>query len=87
MLQSPTITTSNALQKAIAQPAEKGHIRSGSNVGPHLLQFQPIREEIARGVSQNTNDRGRFVIVKTRLTTKRRKKCEERGDYIYAARG
>ena len=43
---------SNALQKATAQLAEKGHIRSGSNVGPHLLQFQPIREEIAREVAQ-----------------------------------
>jgi hypothetical protein len=52
MPQLPTITTSNALQKATAQPAEEGHIGSGSNVGPHLLQFQPIREEIARGVAQ-----------------------------------
>ena len=52
MPQSPTITMSNALQKATAQPAEEGHIRSGSNVGLHLLQFLPIREERAKGAAQ-----------------------------------
>jgi hypothetical protein len=40
-----------------------------------------------RLVSQNTNDRGWFVKVKTRLTTKRKEKCERRGDYIYVAKG
>jgi hypothetical protein len=38
-------------------------------------------------VSQNANDRGRFVRVKTRLTTKRREECEGRGDYIHVAKG
>jgi hypothetical protein len=34
-------------------------------------------------LSQNTNDRGRFVIIKTRLTTKGKEECKRRGDYIY----
>jgi hypothetical protein len=38
-------------------------------------------------MSQNTNDRGWFVVVKTRLTTKRKRECEKRGDYIYIVRG
>jgi hypothetical protein len=38
-------------------------------------------------MSQNANDRGWFVIVKTRLTTKGRGECEGRGDYIYVVRG
>jgi hypothetical protein len=36
---------------------------------------------------QNTNDQGWFVIIKTKLTTKRRRECKEREDYIYVARG
>jgi hypothetical protein len=38
-------------------------------------------------VSRNANDRGRFVVVKTRLTTKGKRECEGRGDYIHVARG
>jgi hypothetical protein len=38
-------------------------------------------------MSQNTNNRGRFVKVKTRLTIKRKEECKERGDYIHIARG
>jgi hypothetical protein len=38
-------------------------------------------------MSRNENDRGRFVGVKTRLTTKRKGECEGRGDYIHVARG
>jgi hypothetical protein len=38
-------------------------------------------------MSQNANDRGQFVEVKTRLTTKRKGECKERGDYIYVTRG
>jgi hypothetical protein len=38
-------------------------------------------------ISQNTNDQGRFVVIKTRLTTKRKRECEGRGDYIHVARG
>jgi hypothetical protein len=38
-------------------------------------------------MSQNANDQGRFVVVKTRLTTKRKRECEGRGDYIHVARG
>jgi hypothetical protein len=38
-------------------------------------------------MSQNTNDQGRFVVIKTRLITKRKRECERRGDYIYVARG
>jgi hypothetical protein len=38
-------------------------------------------------MSQNANDRGRFVVVKTRLTIKGREECEGRGDYIYVVRG
>jgi hypothetical protein len=38
-------------------------------------------------LSQNANDRGWFVIIKTRLTIKRKEGCKERGDYIYVVRG
>jgi hypothetical protein len=38
-------------------------------------------------MSRNANDRGRFVRVKTRLTTKGRGECKGREDYIYVARG
>jgi hypothetical protein len=38
-------------------------------------------------MSQNANDQGRFVIIKTRLTTKGREECKGREDYIYVARG
>jgi hypothetical protein len=38
-------------------------------------------------MSQNTNNQGWFVIIKTRLTIKDKKKCKKRGDYIYIARG
>jgi hypothetical protein len=38
-------------------------------------------------MSQNTNNQGWFVKVKTRLTTKRKRECKGRGDYIYVARG
>jgi hypothetical protein len=38
-------------------------------------------------ISQNTNDQSRFVRIKTRLTTKRKRECEGRGDYIHVARG
>jgi hypothetical protein len=46
-----------------------------------------INRDNVRSLSQNANDRGRFVVVKTRLTTKRREECKERGDYIHIARG
>jgi hypothetical protein len=38
-------------------------------------------------MSQNTNDQGWFVVIKTRLTTKRRKEYKRRGDYIYIIKG
>jgi hypothetical protein len=38
-------------------------------------------------MSRNANDRGRFIKVKTRLTTKRKEECKGRGDYIHVARG
>jgi hypothetical protein len=38
-------------------------------------------------MSQNTNDCGRFVKVKTRLTIKRKEKCKRKGNYIYVVRG
>jgi hypothetical protein len=38
-------------------------------------------------MSQNTNDQGWFVKIKTKLTIKRKKECKEKGDYIYIARG
>ena len=37
-------------------------------------------------MSQNANDRGQFVVIKTRLTTKGKKECKRKGDYIYVAR-
>jgi hypothetical protein len=40
-----------------------------------------------RIVSRNANDQGRFVVIKTRLTTKRKGECKRRGDYIYVAKG
>jgi hypothetical protein len=38
-------------------------------------------------MSQNTNNRGQFVKIKTKLTIKGKEKCKKRGDYIYIARG
>jgi hypothetical protein len=38
-------------------------------------------------MSQNTNDRDWFIVIKTRLTTKEREEYEEREDYIYVTRG
>jgi hypothetical protein len=38
-------------------------------------------------MSQNANDQGRFVIIKTRLTTKRKRECKKKGDYIHIVRG
>jgi hypothetical protein len=38
-------------------------------------------------LSRNANDRGWFVVIKTRLTTKGREECKRRGDYIYITRG
>jgi hypothetical protein len=38
-------------------------------------------------MSQDANDQGRFVKIKTKLTTKRKRECKGRGDYIYVARG
>jgi hypothetical protein len=37
-------------------------------------------------MSQNANDQGWFVIIKTRLTIKKKKKCKKRGDYIYVTK-
>jgi hypothetical protein len=38
-------------------------------------------------MSQNTNNCGLFVRVKTRLTIKRKREYKGRGDYIYVVRG
>jgi hypothetical protein len=38
-------------------------------------------------ISQNTNDQGWFVIIKTKLTIKKKKEYKGRGDYIHVARG
>jgi hypothetical protein len=38
-------------------------------------------------LSQNANDQGRFVVIKTRLTTKKREKYKKREDYIYVVKG
>jgi hypothetical protein len=38
-------------------------------------------------VTQNANDRGWFVVIKTRLTTKGRRECKEKGDYIHIIKG
>jgi hypothetical protein len=38
-------------------------------------------------MSRNANDRGRFVVIKTRLTTKEGEECKKREDYIHVARG
>jgi hypothetical protein len=38
-------------------------------------------------MSQIANDQGWFVVVKTRLTIKRKKECKKREDYIYVIRG
>jgi hypothetical protein len=38
-------------------------------------------------ISQNINNQGWFVVIKTKLTTKRREECKERGDYIYVIKG
>jgi hypothetical protein len=38
-------------------------------------------------LSQDANDQGRFVEVKTKLIIKRKRECEERGDYIYIVKG
>jgi hypothetical protein len=38
-------------------------------------------------MSQNINNQGWFVRVKTKLTIKRKEECKKKGDYIYVARG
>jgi hypothetical protein len=38
-------------------------------------------------LSQDVNDQGRFVIIKTKLTIKRKRECKKREDYIYIAKG
>jgi hypothetical protein len=38
-------------------------------------------------VSRNANDQGRFIVIKTRLTIKRKRECKRRGDYIHIAKG
>jgi hypothetical protein len=38
-------------------------------------------------MSQDANDQGRFVEIKTKLTIKRKREYEKRGDYIYVVRG
>jgi hypothetical protein len=38
-------------------------------------------------LSQNANDQGWFVVIKTKLTIKRKIECKKREDYIYVARG
>jgi hypothetical protein len=42
---------------------------------------------LKNNMSQNANDRGWFVKIKTRLITKRKRECKKRGDYIYIAKG
>jgi hypothetical protein len=38
-------------------------------------------------MSRDANDRGWFVEIKTKLTIKKKRECEKRGDYICVARG
>jgi hypothetical protein len=38
-------------------------------------------------MSQNINDQGWFVKIKTKLTIKRKEEYKGREDYIYVARG
>jgi hypothetical protein len=38
-------------------------------------------------ISQDTNNQGWFVVIKTKLTIKRKRECKRRGDYIHVARG
>jgi hypothetical protein len=38
-------------------------------------------------MSQNANDQGWFVKVKTRLTIKRKREYKKRGGYIHVIRG
>jgi hypothetical protein len=38
-------------------------------------------------LSQDTNDQGWFVVIKTKLTTKRKGKYKKREDYIHVAKG
>jgi hypothetical protein len=38
-------------------------------------------------MSQNTNDQDQFVIIKTKLTTKKREECKKKEDYIYITKG
>jgi hypothetical protein len=48
--------------------------------------FKPVFDK-AFIVSQNANDQGWFVVVKTKLTTKRKRECKGRRDYIYVTKG
>jgi hypothetical protein len=52
-----------------------------------LFTIKQLQSHKVIRLSQNANDQGRFVRVKTRLTIKRKKECEGRGDYIHVARG
>jgi hypothetical protein len=51
----------------------------------HLSLLSPLQKTIY--LSQNANDRGWFVKIKTRLTTKRKEECKEKEDYIHVVRG
>jgi hypothetical protein len=42
---------------------------------------------LTNSMSQNANNQGRFVIIKTKLTIKGKGECKRRGDYIYIVRG
>jgi hypothetical protein len=46
-----------------------------------------INVKLRSELSQNANDLGWFVIIKTKLTTKEKKECKRREDYIHIIRG
>jgi hypothetical protein len=71
----------NTLLKAFSKHYNKAAIKFQGDILciAHVLNLVIL--------SQNTNDQGRFIKVKTRLTTKRKRECKKRGDYIYVARG
>jgi hypothetical protein len=56
-------------------------------VPPKLIKITDMPPTLILIMSRNANDRGWFVKVKTRLTTKRKEECEKRRDYIYIAKG
>jgi hypothetical protein len=75
-----SLSTSHNSHKHPRRPSHRNQLSSGEKT-------RSLAENKLTDLSRNANDRGWFVEVKTRLTTKRKGECKGRGDYIYVIRG